>query len=547
MAVAAWNGPAHAAAERAALPARAAVYDSVRRVDANRINMFVANDGLFAWDRENGYVSGLIWPKGTLQTAVYAAGPWIGAKVGTSLRLAATEFGSEYGPGAMVGGVADDPSRAAYRVYKVRGWHGVATDTAHVVPGFPSQGSDLRLDPLVHHAWSEYLAGAAPYGAPTRTWRLPDTSTPAPDDSVDVPGPDVIGEQMLWAVFNDADPALHTNLAGRTAPLGIEVQQTFFAFTTAGYVDNTVFVRYRMINKGGNTLDSLYVSLWNDADLGGAGDDLVGCDTTRALGYTYNAYSDDYVYGAPAPAVGFRLLRGLIDHASGDTLGMTSCVRVFKGAEPRSAAESWNLMRGFDVFGNPITDPGGRVLRYQYPGDPVTGSGWLDSYPADRRQMLSTGPVTMAPGDTQTVDYAIVVGRGENHHASVGVVRCESDAAEGFYQTGFLPTLALVAPCSTSTEYVDTRLRMGFVGARPNPVTNDEWIEVEFSLPVAGPAHLTLVDLSGRTVFEEDFPDARAGEQRFFIRDLADLPAGVYLVHVRQGGRRVSGKVVIVR
>jgi hypothetical protein len=69
-----------------------------------------------------------------------------------------------------------------------------------------------------------------------------------------------------------------------TQPLGVEVQQTTFGFNRQGPLANTVFIRYRIINKGGNQLSNMFVSQWCDPDLGGFADDLVGCDTTPVTG-----------------------------------------------------------------------------------------------------------------------------------------------------------------------------------------------------------------------------------------------------------------------
>src|SRR5262249_34894562 len=155
----------------------------------------------------------------------------------------------------------------------------------------------------------------------TRIYRLANTATPAPDDSIDVEGPDVVGDQMLWCVYNDADPAAHTNPAGSTNPLGVEIQQTTFAFNRQGALGNTIFLKYKITNKGGNTLDNLCVSVWAEPDLGGSTDDRVGCDTTLSLGYCYNATNNDQMYGATPPAVGYDFFLGPIT-ASGDTLGL---------------------------------------------------------------------------------------------------------------------------------------------------------------------------------------------------------------------------------
>src|SRR5262245_65065068 len=90
----------------------------------------------------------------------------------------------------MVGGTFDDPNRPQYKVYKVARFSGDPADTTHL-----TRSATYPDDDLVHHSWSEYIAGAAPYGAPLKTYRLPyqDVVAPADTDSVDVVGPDEIG------------------------------------------------------------------------------------------------------------------------------------------------------------------------------------------------------------------------------------------------------------------------------------------------------------------------------------------------------------------
>lgn len=86
-----------------------------------------------------------------------------------------------------------------------------------------------------------------------------------------------------------------------------------------------------MINKSGTTFTDVYISLWADVDLGYAGDDLAGCDTTLNLGYVYNSQERDDVYypGSP-PALGFSLLKGAEISGSYD-LPMTA--HYFSGAD----------------------------------------------------------------------------------------------------------------------------------------------------------------------------------------------------------------------
>ncbi len=481
-AVASWAG---VPTTRAALPgrtlgtagaastARALSLDSQTRIDVNNLNMFVNNYGGWAYDQATGN-SGLTYPKGTNKTAIFAGGLWFGATVDGTIRTEVGEYSWEYGPGLILADgeftdpavVWEDIDSDGLVVYKTARWTGSLTrledvqkatdytvvpaptaaiclDSAHVErPVDPNDGT--ATDPLVHHSWSEYMAGAAPRGAPWKVYRLPDPASPG--DSVDVPGPDVSGDQMLWSVFNDADPSWHVNEAGNSAPLGLQIRQTTFAFDRTGALGNTIFLRFEIIHPNlatatddvyRTTLEDMYVSLWADVDLGGAGDDLAGCDTTLSLGFTYNATNDDQTYGKAPPVVGYDFFLGPRT-AGGDTLGMTSFNKYINGTDPASSDATYNYMQGLLPDGSDLVDPTtGEPTHYFTPGDPVLGTGWLDNNAADKRMMLSSGPFSMAPGDTQIVVAAIVVGQGSNRLSSVAGLRFYDTYAQDAFDKAF--------------------------------------------------------------------------------------------------------------
>jgi hypothetical protein len=455
-------------------PAAITTFEQVRHFDANRINMFVTNFGSIAWDLTSGS-SGLIYPKGTGQTAVYAAGLWLGGTVGAQTRLAVAEYSQEYAPGVITpGGFPDDPMLARYRVYKVAAWKGSASDTAHVNRSAAELAADPHLDPLAHDSWSEYMAGAVPSGAPWRLWRLPKPGVPG--DSVDVPGPEVPGDQMLWCVFNDADPGVHIAQAGSTGPLGIEVQQSVFGFDRSDALGDVVFVRERIINKGANTIQNAYVSLWSDVDLGTFTDDQAGCDTTGGVGFVYNATDVDGVYGAHPPAVGVAMLRGPL-HAPGQALGMTSFVRYVNGTDPNSAAGTYNSMRGLLADGSAIVNPlTGAATTFMFTGNPFVGTGWLDPSASDKRMLVSSGAFTLAPGDTQVVIGAIVLGRAADHISSIGQVECGAALARQTADRAFVPpspppapTCPVAVTCPRPASFWFNQCQLGGAGALSGP------------------------------------------------------------------------------
>ena len=310
--------------------------DNTGRMDVNNLDMFVTNHGSIAYDLTTGN-AGLIFPRGSGKTAIFAAGPWIGAMVGGQVRVVLGEYVQEYTPGPMSGGTFQ-PDRSEFRNYRV-------------------DRSGAGRD--------DYLAYAVPQGAPVDGFG----------------NPLVLGDVTIWSVFNDADPSLHINQAGSTAPLGIEVQQTVFAFNRPGPLGNVIFVKWKLLNRGSDTLQQTYFSLWSDPDVGSGLDDLTGCDTTLALGYAYNATNADGVYGAAPPASGFQLLRGpLVPVSPGvnDTLGMTAFNMYIGGTDPTSAIETYNSMQGLAPDGSPIHENGNLadpVTTYRFPGDPTTGTG----------------------------------------------------------------------------------------------------------------------------------------------------------------------------
>jgi hypothetical protein len=387
---------------------------SARRIDVNSINMFVTNLGSFANDFANQNNSGFFFPKGTTKTAVYESGLWIGAKSGSTPLATIAEYDQEFGPGAMVGTTFDDPNRPEYQVYKVVRYTGDPSDTDHVERSAAAVVADRTLDPIVHHSWSEYMRGAAPFGAPTKIYHLPGPG----NTTVDVEGPDVSGDQMLWSVYNDADPDRHQNTAGSSAPLGLEVQQSTFGFDRQGPLGNTVFLKFKIINKGGQQLNGMYVSLWADPDLGGAFDDLVGCDVAKSLGFVYNATNTDQVYGGQPPAVGYDFFKG--PTVGNTTLGLASFDFYVNGKDPQNAAQTYNLMQGLNADGTQVINlTTNQPTTFYADGDPVSKTGWLDTNPGDRRFLMSAGPFSMAPGETQTVVGAIVVAQGSDRLTSV--------------------------------------------------------------------------------------------------------------------------------
>lgn len=405
---------------RAELPERAQGTDAATTdldrntwIRANSIEMVTTNHGSFGYDIPTGN-PGLIYPSGGQNTALFAGGLWIGALTpGNQLRVTVAEYSFEYAPG---------------RIEEDGSWD-------------PNYSSNPR--------WRTYAIarGDTPGSNPDYDEWPTEDGAPVDDDG----NPLHLGEQTLFSVWHDLDEDRHTNDAGSTAPLGVEVQQTTFALDDPGAANEIVFVQWMIRNEGDVDWHDVYLSTWSDPDLGGANDDLVGCVPEASLGYCYNATNNDNQYGAAPPAIAIQLVQGPIVPSPGDVawvsgieipgyrnLPMTAFIRCINGTDPTAPSQSYNCMRGFERDGSLLVDPTtGEITTFAFSGNPLDGTGWIDSNPSDRRMMVTSGPFDLAVGESQTVAIAIVLGQGANRLESVARLWENAAEAEAIFRAAW--------------------------------------------------------------------------------------------------------------
>ena len=482
------------------------------KFDANNISTFIRNNGSFNRDPGTGN-AGFEWPKGTGNTANYASGLWMGGKVGTDVRVAIAEYSYEFDAGPISTGV--DPKADRWRVYKIK------------------RGDDASNS-------TDYANWPFADGAPA-VRNFNNTA-----DSLDGSGnkiPALTGDMTVWCIFNDNDPAIHTN--EHTAQLGVEVQLTAFAYNRSDALGNAIFYKWKIINKGGNRVDSAFITVWTDVDLGDSGDDYDGCDTTLGLGFTYNGGAVDGVYGAKVPATGFDFLQGpLVPGAATDTakfpdgrrfpgkklLKMTSFLKYSNDAtdlgNPRTGNEVFNYMKGFTRTGAQILNNNNVPTKFMFPGDPNNASGatnWIETgAPGDRRFMMSAGPFTLAQNDTQEIVAGNLIAQGADYHSSVTALANSDKLVQQAYDLNFKLAPAPSAPVVTgrglNNEVV---LSWGEDDATSSDI---ETISTLDPLAAAGGATKSTYDFQGYVAYQ--VANASGDDPRILdTYDVKDAPA----------------------
>lgn len=413
-------------------PARTDDISTTTTIDANQMDMFVTNIGVFAYDKSNarGKADGLYYPNNyplSDKTVIYDAGLWFGGVRGGDTLVTVAEYSQEYSPGQL----GSDPAAASNRVYKIYKNHLQKVADGYLVRN-PNDHEDMI--PLAADDYTEWpRTQGAPMGSDGTPW-------------INELGAD----QMTFTVFNDGVASSHTNDAGSTAPIGLEVKQTTFAFNRSDALGNVIFMKYEITYDPAAAgqpelpLEDAYLSLWSDPDLGGSGDDFVGCNPSIGLGYCYNATNQDKAYGSQPPAVGFDFFKGPRNSYrlqwppnSGNIpefLPMTSFNKYINGTDPHSMQQSYAYMQGLNSDGTPLANG----TTYQMAGDPVGNTGEIDTDPADRRFMMSAGPFSMQPGETVEVVAAVLVAQGGNRLSSITYLNYIDQLAQEVFDADFV-------------------------------------------------------------------------------------------------------------
>jgi len=451
-------------------------------LNLNNISTIFQNNGISDYDVTNG-LAGFKFPKTTGRTAIYVSGLLWGAKIpgDPQPRVGGSAYRTGLQGGKIISpGVAEDTEAPHVRIYRVR---------SDVYPG----------GPLIDLSWEASDEGKTEeevrveYETDWVEWRAVDG---APYEDVDANGlydpdidiPGISGaSQTIWFVANDLDPAKTGNLYG-ALPIGIEIQFTYWAYNNGNFLDNVLFLKYRLINKSLTSFNDMYISMWSDPDVGYPAD-LVGCDTTLNMAYAYNASDYDSEYDPyPPPAIGFDLLKGPVATGT-DTLPMTAYY-FFWGGDPnwgdppqgdiQGSIEFYNFMQGrFGLSGEPFINPiTGQPTTFALSGDPLTGDGWMDDNQfggGDRRIGLASGPFNMAIGDTQEVVIAEIAAIGVDRLHSLKKLIYYDVQTQSIFDSGlniFTPPVIPSPIAETSSKGSEIKLDWGIYGTSINEIEN---------------------------------------------------------------------------
>lgn len=529
-------------------------------------------------------------PKGSGKSAFSALSFWIGGidAVG-SLKVAAQTYrqASTLGVGFWAGPLTVDSATtsAGFCNFNDQIWRINAAEVRNHRDNFGNANYQMPANIANWPGNGEAAFGYDPNLAPYHDANNNGIYDPAQGDY-----PKFLGDEALWMVYNDKGNAAVAN----KTPIGIEVQETVFAFNRPGPLSNAQFIEYKIINRSTIRLDSVFYGHFVDPALGNPNDDFIGCDVARGMGFVYNADDDDEGpdgYGTQPPAAGIAVFRGpysdFNDGVDNNLNGQIDEMRV--GCDQESRTESftmWNFI-SFVNDGSPTGNPtsaehafnyligkwkdGERMVfggtgypgsigattlptRYQFPGssdpsgfglggsvtNPVSAPfDWTtpSGFPGPnvpgggRRFVMSMGPGTMLPGAVNSYIMGALWARASSGGAQASLTALRNAKTQIQQAFNYCSIYGLNG-LSAQDGLLD-QLRL-----YPNPTT--DFIRIEGPFEHQELIQIRLLDMQGKLIRKNLL--AQENENSLSV-DLRGLETGMYFVQVSRKGASKTFKI----
>ena len=504
-------------------------------ISINNIKALIRVGGVQFWEGDTSYIGSnnegeacYFYPNGSKKTTVFCSSLWIaGYDVTNNLRIAAERYnqkGTDFWRGPLTtDGTASTNINISNNWDKV--WKVNKQDLINYLysSSYPSNPPAYVLnwpahgDTLLHQSYQ-----LAPFVDMNHNGKY----EPYLGDY-----PRIYGDQCFFFIINDSK--LHIESGG--LPIGAEIHVFAYAFNNPSdsALYNSIFYKYKIINRSTLTLHDCYLGLFTDIDIGYAFDDYVACDVERSTYYGYNGKPVDgagqyYAYDSFPPAQGVTILGGpfmnndgldnpifdnngypLCDYSvnglnfgdgivDNERLGMCRFVYYINShgntGEPENTIHYYNYLSGFWHNGVPLSWGGtgydvsfNNTARFMFPGltDTLnwgTGCGirltpndWSEetcnNYPADRRGLASMGKFIFPAGSTQYLDVCYTTATSYNAKStSVDILKQRIDHLKGL----FVNQPEIFQGYTAINENKTNNEKVKFY---PNPVITDLFVE----------------------------------------------------------------------
>ena len=383
-------------------------------IKSNRIGAYVWNDGsLFHDDSDAGFYFPYV-EQGPNISTIYSAALCIGGlDPGGNLKVAAASLyrgRSDFAPGPL-----DPETGLPYTDMPCEYFNKIWVVNKEEINAFLEDWNDNKKIDELHRSILLWPGNGNPYFGPeplpstTQGWApFFDNNSDGIYNPMDGDFPAIspyndlfylFPDEITWTVFHDKEE--HPVTGGYQ--MRMEVQQTTFVLDCDSQpeMENTVFVDYKFINRAFEDIDSFYVGIMVDFDLGCPDDNFLGSMPDRNTFYSYNGTPMDGDIFCISPLGEFANKPPVMSVKFMEWLGadLDKFIYFYRGGiqmpipgteSPQDPQSFYNYLTGSWLYGTPLTFGGNgfdplstSFTDYAYSGNPNNPDEWT---------MLSSDP-----------------------------------------------------------------------------------------------------------------------------------------------------------
>jgi hypothetical protein len=338
----------------------------------------------------------------------------------------------------------------------------------------------------------------------------------------------------------------------------VEIHSMLYAYNESNDVNlnNSLFLQYRVINRGAVNYDFAKIAFFTDADIHNRHNDYVGCDSTNSIFYTYNSTNLDSLYSIPfdsnPPVLGVKFLTDSMSNFMYYNVGNTSNFN----REPELAIHWLTYSKSIWTNGAPLRwgeDGTGRFgastdsTNYIYTGDPLRNTGWTELNPipwnqsitaGDRSAVGSIAPFEFRIGEEKMVEVVLTAGKKtqpNNYLENIEETIQLLNKAKMVWDTVPTPTITYGSNVECEAIGLIELNSSNEIIIFPNPAKGIFTIRSTDKIQ-----EIQLFSVKGKLV-------KHAFLNQYQINyDISDLPDGIYLVRAKtQQNKWVTSKIAL--
>lgn len=301
----------------------------------------------------------------------------------------------------------------------------------------------------------------------------------------------------LPALFSefDVDGKFKDNLA--TSPLPITVHNKAFAWSTAGN-RKFVIVQYTIMNTGAVALSNLYAGIFADWDIDAVtfASNRASFDAANKMGYAYYSGTNGTYAGIKLLTSSAPVVHYAVDNVAGGGGGADLTAGGFDGNEKYVTLSTNRANAG------------------------VSGAG------ADVIDVVSTGPYSIAAGDSVKVAFALIAGD------NLSDIQTSAINAQIKYD-GLNMTTGISSLFSAGADVMVIY---------PNPANNQSVIDI--TIMEEAVVELKIFNIFGQEIKVITSGKMQAGPHHF-VNDISSLASGLYYYQLTVGNKKQVQKLMI--